>query len=456
MRGGCAVVRAGAVRAGSGGGIGSGAGIAPGSRRRPAARVKFLHVQEKSRLKASIKENGVNFVPNHKLKVKSKLKMHLDEGTGDEALVTEFYQVRHHQTDTDYIVSKKLLSRKDLWQKLVGKCSVCWGGLAVALVVQYSNRKIRAGGSYALPSANLLNPVKNGLQDRLGNPFPLEGVYHGKDIGFVAQVVMLQPYTNKSKSIETKYTFSLDNKAAVCVFEAFINGKLITGDIFVKSVRKLSPYSAVVIEITYVTALSFQNGCISFHMPASLSLWQQEKALNENMQISCMLLFQPEFETAFEEQLSSEIIILIACSNSMAGSALHQGKPITLHVLEIFFFREKRIVKLGTDFIEFSSFSMNIIHDLASLKGFTPILPLIATVLVLQFIRCTKELKRIVFKTLMKLEDSSNKVGVHWAFVLIKKAIELVRRQFPSICYQLELGKDWDSATKKILGIKFI
>lgn len=63
-----------------------------------------------------------------------------------------------------------------------------------------------------------------------------------------------------------------------------------------------------------------------------------------------MLLFQPEFETAFEEQLSNEIIILIDCSNSMAGSALHHGKPIALHVLEIFFFRERmNTVKFGTD-----------------------------------------------------------------------------------------------------------
>lgn len=47
--------------------------------------------------------------------------------------------------------------------------------------------------------------------------------------------------------------------------------------------------------------------------------------------------------------------------------------------------------------------------------------------------------------------------GVHWAFESIKKATEWVKRvegQFASICYRLELGKDWDSATKKILGIE--
>ncbi|PKU38636.1 poly [Limosa lapponica baueri] len=90
--------------------------------------------------------------------------------------------------------------------------------------------------------------------------------------------------------------------------------------------------------------------------------------------------------------------------------------------------------------------------------GKEKLLQLIATLLVLQFIRCRKEFKGIVFKTLMKLDDSSNS-SVHWACELIKKAVEWVRRtekRFPSICYRLELGKDWDSATKKILGTKFI
>ncbi|XP_074996075.1 protein mono-ADP-ribosyltransferase PARP4 isoform X2 [Calonectris borealis] len=346
--------------------------------------------------------------------------------------------------------------------------------------------------SYALPNANLSNPVKTGLQDRLGNPVPLEGVYiKARIIDFVAQVVMFQTYTNQnSKPIEAKYVFPLDDKAAVCGFEAFINGKHVIGevkekkqahreyrkaisqgdgaylmdqdapDIFVISVGNLSPNSTVVIKITYITELSFQHGCITFHMPASVSPWQQDKALNENtqdtikkvcvkqvkpqknqfsvdmsiempssierihswthklkikktdckaviktvenssldvsgfvldiwisqvylprmwvekhpnkMSEACMLVFQPEFETAFEEeQLSSEIIILLDCSNSMAGSALHQAKQIALRVLELFCFRQRvNVVKFGTNFTEFSSFSMNIINDLASLKEF--------------------------------------------------------------------------------------
>ncbi|NXH68425.1 PARP4 polymerase, partial [Hydrobates tethys] len=173
--------------------------------------------------------------------------------------------------------------------------------------------------SYSLPNANLSNPVKTGLQDGLGNPVPLEGVYiKARIIDFVAQlckkysflVVMFQTYTNQNnKPIEAKYVFPLDDKAAVRGFEAFINGKHVIGevkekkqahgeywkaisqgdgaylmdqdapDIFVISVGNVSRNSTVVIQITYITELSFQHGCIIFHMPASVSPWQQDKAL---------------------------------------------------------------------------------------------------------------------------------------------------------------------------------
>ncbi|KAM9300339.1 LOW QUALITY PROTEIN: protein mono-ADP-ribosyltransferase PARP4 [Morus bassanus] len=315
-------------------------------------------------------------------------------------------------------------------------------------------------GSYALPNANLSNPVKTGLQDRLGNPVPLEGAYiNARITDFVAQLVMFQTYTNQnSKPTEAKYVFPLDDKAAVCGFEAFINGKHITGevkekkahreyqkaisqgdeaylmdqdtpDIFIINIGNLSPDSTVVIKITSITELSFQHGYITFHMPASVSPWQQDKALNEIMQTvsepckvrplsprkvngqsfnpheiypekrpssggdtgsysllqsgelkkvsvldhyACLLVFQPVFETAFEEeQLPSEIIILLDCSNSMAGSALHQAKQIALHVLELFCFRQRvNVVKFGTNFTEFSSFSMKNVNYLASVKEF--------------------------------------------------------------------------------------
>lgn len=72
-----------------------------------------------------------------------------------------------------------------------------------------------------------------------------------------------------------------------------------------------------------------------------------------------MLVFQPEFEAAFdEEQLSSEIIILLDCSNSMAGSALLQAKQIALHALKLLSSRQNvNVIKFGTS--EFLCFFPN-------------------------------------------------------------------------------------------------
>ncbi|XP_042313190.1 protein mono-ADP-ribosyltransferase PARP4-like [Sceloporus undulatus] len=84
-------------------------------------------------------------------------------------------------------------------------------------------------------------------------------------------------------------------------------------------------------------------------------------------------------------------------------------------------------------------------------KGKEKLLQLIATLLVLQAVRF-KQLEGLIFKSLTKLNDSP----LSWASDPVKKAIAWTRkteREFPAICQRLELGKDWDSATKKILGI---
>ncbi|KAM8819719.1 LOW QUALITY PROTEIN: protein mono-ADP-ribosyltransferase PARP4 [Eudromia elegans] len=188
--------------------------------------------------------------------------------------------------------------------------------------------------SYALPSANPMNARTPGLQDRSGNPVPLVTLESLWMIDFVAEVVMFQTYTNRSSSpIEAKYVFPLDDKAAVCGFEAFINGKHIIGevkektqahreyreaisqgdgaylmdqdapDIFVISVGNLPPNSTVLIKISYITELSSHNGCISFRLPVSVSPWQQDKALNEN-------------HSRFSLDMSIEMPYTIECINS--------------------------------------------------------------------------------------------------------------------------------------------
>uniref|UniRef100_A0A5F8GTN8 Poly [ADP-ribose] polymerase n=1 Tax=Monodelphis domestica TaxID=13616 RepID=A0A5F8GTN8_MONDO len=164
--------------------------------------------------------------------------------------------------------------------------------------------------------------IKAGLQDVSGIPIPLEEIHiKGRIMDFVAQIIVFQTYTNKSHlPIETKFVFPLDDKAAVCGFEAFINGKHIIGevkekeeahqeyreaikqghgaylmdqdtpDVFTVSIGNLPPQAKVLIKITYITELSFHHGCASFFMPATVVPWQQDKVLNENLQV-CILFF---------------------------------------------------------------------------------------------------------------------------------------------------------------------
>ncbi|XP_023564489.1 poly [ADP-ribose] polymerase 4 [Octodon degus] len=169
---------------------------------------------------------------------------------------------------------------------------------------------------YQIPDLKPSSSVKAGLQDASGNLVPLKSVHiKGRIIDFVAQVVVFQTYTNQSHvPIEAKYVFPLDDKAAVCGFEAFINGKHIVGeieekekakqqyraavsqghgaylmdqdapDVFTVSVGNLPPQATVLMKITYITELSIQGPVAVFFMPATVAPWQQDKALNENLQ----------------------------------------------------------------------------------------------------------------------------------------------------------------------------
>lgn len=91
------------------------------------------------------------------------------------------------------------------------------------------------------------------------------------------------------------------------------------------------------------------------------------------------------------------------------------------------------------------------------IKGRECLLNLIATLLVLQFLRSQLEQDKIIFKSLMKLDDPSISRDIPWDFEAVKKASEWVRRmegRYPSICKRLELGENWDVATKHLLGVQ--
>ncbi|XP_016059049.1 PREDICTED: poly [ADP-ribose] polymerase 4 [Miniopterus natalensis] len=198
---------------------------------------------------------------------------------------------------------------------------------------------------YQLPDAEPSSSIKAGLQDTSGNSVPLEDLHiKGKIIDFVAQVIVFQTYTNQSPiPIEAKYVFPLDDKAAVCGFEAFINGKHIVGeikekeaahreyreaisqghgaylmdqdapDVFVVSVGNLPPKAKVLIKITYITELSIQGTVAIFFMPATVAPWQQDKALKENIQDTVEKIYIKEIgkKQSFSLSMSIEMPYVI-------------------------------------------------------------------------------------------------------------------------------------------------
>ncbi|MEQ2177756.1 hypothetical protein GOODEAATRI_006842 [Goodea atripinnis] len=123
-------------------------------------------------------------------------------------------------------------------------------------------------------------------------------------------------YTNQSSvPIEAKYVFPLDDSAAVCGFEAFINGKHVVGqvkekekarreykqaiekghgaylmdqdapDVFTISVGNLPPGATVLIKVTFVSELVVKDGSILFSLPGSVAPWQESSALNQTTQV---------------------------------------------------------------------------------------------------------------------------------------------------------------------------
>ncbi|CAN9498563.1 unnamed protein product [Ophioblennius macclurei] len=163
-------------------------------------------------------------------------------------------------------------------------------------------------------------PLKDataGLLDSGGQQLPLKAVHvKCRLMDLLSQVVVFQSYTNKSAvAIEAKYVFPLDDSAAVCGFEAFINGKHVVGqvkekeaarkqyreavasghgaylmdqdaaDVFTVSVGNLPPGATVLVKVTFVSELVVKDGAVLFSLPGSVAPWQQSAALNQTTQV---------------------------------------------------------------------------------------------------------------------------------------------------------------------------
>ncbi|XP_053733115.1 protein mono-ADP-ribosyltransferase PARP4 [Synchiropus splendidus] len=165
---------------------------------------------------------------------------------------------------------------------------------------------------------NPLEDMKAGLLDSKGQQLPLQAVNvkcRLKDL--LSQVIIFQKYTNLgTEPIEAKYVFPLDDSAAVCGFEAFINGKHVVGqvkekerarqeykqavekghgaylmdqdapDVFTISVGNLPPGATVIIKVTFVSELVIKDGSVFFSLPGSVAPWQESAALNQTTQVT--------------------------------------------------------------------------------------------------------------------------------------------------------------------------
>ena len=145
--------------------------------------------------------------------------------------------------------------------------------------------------------------VAGGLVTVEGHPVPLVGVAVEAEIkDYSTRVVLIQRYRNdESEPIEAVYKFPLDDAAAVCGFEAAIDGRRVVArveerekafqtydealaaghggylldeeraDIFTVSVGNIPPGKEVVLRITTVSELALEGDAIRFTLPTTIS-----------------------------------------------------------------------------------------------------------------------------------------------------------------------------------------
>ena len=146
-------------------------------------------------------------------------------------------------------------------------------------------------------------PGRAGLYTREEATVPLTGVSVVADIvGLCARVTITQRYENREKQpIEAVYVFPLDEGAAVCGFDALIDGTLVEGrameredafaeyddalqrghgaflldeerpDVFQASIGNLPPGKSAIVKVTYVRELEVDHGLLRFVVPTTVA-----------------------------------------------------------------------------------------------------------------------------------------------------------------------------------------
>jgi Ca-activated chloride channel homolog len=145
--------------------------------------------------------------------------------------------------------------------------------------------------------------IRSGLFTTRESPVALTGVAIDAELtNFCARVVVSQRYVNQEATpIEAVYVFPLDEGAAVCGFEAIVDGTLVIGeikereeafkayddamargdgaflldeerpDVFQASVGNLPPGKEILLRVTYVTELAVDERGLRFLIPTTVS-----------------------------------------------------------------------------------------------------------------------------------------------------------------------------------------
>ncbi len=187
---------------------------------------------------------------------------------------------------------------------------------------------------------NILDKPECGLLSSSGTSIPLKSIHvRVQLLDMVSKVIIFHEYENEEDhAIEAKFIFPLDDNAAVCGFEAFINDKHVVGvckekeiahkeykeaidkgygaylmdqesaQLFKVNIGNLPSNCKCIIKITYVAELGMENENIVFRLPNSIAPWETFKFKNEKLQDS---LITKCFDSIFAPKNKITLVISI-------------------------------------------------------------------------------------------------------------------------------------------------
>ncbi|XP_063404028.1 uncharacterized protein LOC134687563 isoform X2 [Mytilus trossulus] len=221
---------------------------------------------------------------------------------------------------------------------------------------------------------NPMDKVEPGLVSTSGESCVLKSVHiRAQLMDLASKVVVLQEYHNTSTStLEAKYVFPLDDMAAVCGFEAFINGKHIVGevkeketahkeykkaiseghgaylmdqdeetpDVFTVSVGNLPPGCVALIKITYVSELQVEGELINFTIPGSVAPWKQEASNTEGddsctIKVSIQMPFDIRTVTCPTHKIMKKSTATRCTVSMTEGQTISDGFQLLIGLAEI-------------------------------------------------------------------------------------------------------------------------